>query len=275
MFGIGLRRKKALELPGNWREICDRGSAAWRLLDDDERIRAGDYAAHLLATKNWEPARGFEFGDEPRTIVSIHAALLILGLDPSHYDTVKTIIVRASSYRRSHQAGRIAGTVETRPGAIDGEAEHGWGSVMVAWDAARREARNPRLGRDVVIHEFAHKLDMRDGVVNGTPLLDEPTRGRWVEVCTSVFDEVREGDWQSILRPYAGTDPGEFFAVAAEAFLTKPVELLAALPELYELMAGYLHQDPAGRVERAAEAARAAEAEAISAATRSAGHGPT
>ena len=57
--------------------------------------------------------------------------------------------------RAGHRGGRSA-----NPGAVDGEAHHGDGPVMVAWSSARREAAMPRSGRDVVLHEFAHKLDM-------------------------------------------------------------------------------------------------------------------
>ena len=66
---------------------------------------------------------------------------------------------------------------------------------MVTWSSARREAANPRLGRDVVLHEFAHKLDMRDGVSDGTPLIEDAGRcaQRWIEVCTAEYENVRSG----------------------------------------------------------------------------------
>lgn len=249
------RRRPRFSLPEGWRPIAARGSALWRLLDDAERELAGEYAEELLATKSWEPAQGFEFDDEARTIIGLHAAIPVLALGPDHYDMVGTIVVRQGSFRRPG-GGQLSGTMAVRPEVVDGEAAHDVGTMMVTWSSARREARQPRLGRDVVIHEFAHKLDMRDGIVNGTPIItDEDAHDRWVEVCTRVFEEVRRGEWMSVLRPYAGTDVGEFFAVSTEAFFTRPTEMRAAIPDLYEILSGYFAQDPAARVDRALEAA--------------------
>jgi Mlc titration factor MtfA (ptsG expression regulator) len=125
---------------------------------------------------------------------------------------------------------------------------------MVTWSSARREAANPRLGRDVVLHEFVHKLDMRDGVSDGTPLIeDEALRERWIEVCTTEYENVRAG--RSVLRPYAGTNAAEFFAVASETFFTVPLDVESLEPELYDVLRAFYGQDPAARVRaRIAEA---------------------
>ena len=70
------------------------------------------------------------------------------------------------------------------PGAVDGEAHHADGPVMLVWPSARREAGDLRLGRDVVLHEIAHKLDMLDGTLDGTPPIADddaaPALGRGV-----------------------------------------------------------------------------------------------
>ena len=124
----------------------------------------------MLRTKRWEAAQGQELTDEVRTVVAGHAALLALGLDESVFDRVGTIVVRSRAMRRTApMAGPAQGVLMDAPGAVDGEAHHADGPIMLVWPSARREARNPRLGRDVVIHEFAHKLDMLDGTLDGTP----------------------------------------------------------------------------------------------------------
>ena len=131
---------------------------------------------------------------------------------------------------------------------------HFTNSRMLVWPSARREALNPRLGRDVVLHEFSHKLDMLDGTLDGTPPIVEPAlRQRWVEVCTAEYQAVRAGA-PSLLRPYAGTNPSEFFAVATETFFTRPVVMAETKPALYEVLAGFYRQDPAARVHAATRA---------------------
>ena len=116
------------------------------------------------------------------------------------------------------------------PGRVDGEAHHGDGPLMVAWSSARREAAQTRgSGRDVVLHEFAHKLDMLDGTIDGTPLIDDAdSRQRWIDVCTGRVRGRPDRRRAALLRSYAGTNPGEFFAVATETFFTRPVDLRRA-----------------------------------------------
>ena len=156
-----------------------------------------------------------------------------------------------TQYGRS--SGPVKGTVAGDDHWIDGEAHHGDGPLMVSWRAARREALQLRLGRDVVLHEFAHKIDMYDGVLDGTPMLatDAETQ-RWVDVCTRHYDDVRFGGAKdgtsAFLRSYAGTNVAEFFAVATETFFTRPIELAERKPELYEVFAAFYRQDPAGRL---------------------------
>jgi Mlc titration factor MtfA (ptsG expression regulator) len=250
---VPLRRRRP-GLPDGWREILDARSAQWHLLDDAERDRLGELADWLLRQRRWEAARGFELTDEVRSLVSAHAALPIIGLDESWYDGVGAIVVREGSMTQRHTAGPVRGTLERSPQAVDGESHHGDGPLMVSWRAARREAANPRFGRDVVLHEFAHKIDMHDGVLDGTPLLpDDAERQRWVDVCTAHYDAVREGDPESMLRSYAGTNPGEFFAVTTETFFVRPIELAVRHPELYDVFRTFYRQDPAGRARAHAE----------------------
>ena len=253
---MALRRRR-LGLPAGWRQVLDIRSALWRTLDDAARERLGELADWLLRERRWEAAHGFELTDEVRTLVAAHAVIPILGLDESWYDGVGTIIVRDGSMTQDHGAGPVRGTVERFPHTVDGESHHDDGPLMVSWRAARREAANPRLGRDVVLHEFAHKIDMHDGMLDGTPLLaDEAMRQRWVEVCTAHYDDVRDGGADAFLRPYAGTNPGEFFAVATETFFTRSVDLADRKPDLYEVFAGFYRQDPGGRARaHAADAA--------------------
>ena len=197
-----------------------------------------------------EAAHGFELTDEVRTLVAGHAALLALGLDGSPFDGVGTIVVRARAMRRTApMAGPAKGVLMDAPGAVDGEAHHADGPIMLVWSSARREAANPRLGRDVVLHEFSHKLDMLDGTIDGTPpIADDAARARWIEVCTAEYQALRAGDGGGVLRAYGGTNPGEFFAVATEAFFTLPLPLEAEKPALYDVLRSYYRQDPAARI---------------------------
>jgi Mlc titration factor MtfA (ptsG expression regulator) len=47
------------------------------------------------------------------------------------------------------------------------------------------------------------------------------------------------------LNTYGATNPGEFFAVASEAFFEQPQALQAHHTRLYETLKGFYKQDPA------------------------------
>lgn len=248
---MALRRRTSRSgLPDRWRDILDRRSAQWRLLDDGERTRLGELADWLLLDKRWEAARDFELTDEVRTVLSAHASLLLLGLDESWYDGIGSIVVRAGSMtQRTGTAGPVRGTVNGSPQWIDGETHHDDGPLMVSWRVARRESLQLRLGRDVVLHEFAHKIDMRDGTLDGTPILpSESATATWVDVCTAHYEQVRAGTSGPLLRSYAGSNVAEFFAVTTETFFTRSLDLAEQKPDLYDVFASFYRQDPAARV---------------------------
>jgi Mlc titration factor MtfA (ptsG expression regulator) len=152
---------------------------------------------------------------------------------------------------RGVYAGPVRGTVVDGVQPVLGEAHGNRGPVLIAWDEAREAARNPGRGSNVVFHEFAHKIDMLDHIVDGTPPLEN--RGdlaRWVAVCTEAFDALQAGAERWPLQPYGATKPAEFFAVATEAFFDVPVQLEQHEPNLYDVMRDFFKQDPAARLRR-------------------------
>jgi Mlc titration factor MtfA (ptsG expression regulator) len=103
-----------------------------------------------------------------------------------------------------------------------------------------------------VIHEFAHKLDMRSGEADGVPPLpSRAARERWIEVFDAEFDRFcksLDAGRETFLDPYAAEHEAEFFAVASEAFFESPHALRREFPRLYELFKGFYRQDPARRL---------------------------
>ncbi len=100
----------------------------------------------------------------------------------------------------------------------------------------------------LVIHEFAHKLDMRNGAANGMPPLHAAMQRRqWTEVFSQAYadfqQQARSGT-ETVIDAYAASDPAEFFAVVSEVFFECPDALQQLYPRVYRLLTEFYRQDP-------------------------------
>jgi hypothetical protein len=246
------RRRRALArpFPQVWRDLLTQSVTHWSRLDEGERHRLEELVRLLLADKLWEASRGFRLTDEMRVVISAMACLLILGLDYDYYHRVTSIIVSPTTVVLEGDRHIGGGIYSDEPQAIIGEARAD-GPVLIAWDAARTQALHPEGGRNVVYHEFAHKLDMLDGTIDGTPPLESHAQyRRWVAVCNAEYEALQRGGGGGLLDPYGAVNTGEFFAVVTEAFFDRPLELEEEKPELYAVLRDFYRQDPASRERR-------------------------
>src|ERR1700712_4749324 len=161
--------------------------AVWPLLCADEQQSLLHDIDRLLASKTWEAARGFVLDDTVRVVIAAQAALLVLGLTLDHYRGVSGIIVHPTTlHTHGERPGPSAATVSADRLTVVGLAQGGRGPVVLAWDQALAGAHRSEPGSNVVLHEFAHKLDMLDGVLDGTPELARDLLAAWIRVCTEV-----------------------------------------------------------------------------------------
>jgi hypothetical protein len=100
----------------------------------------------------------------------------------------------------------------------------------------------------VVLHEFAHKLDMQSGRANGMPPLhpDMPL-SQWTDALSLAWTALHNRIAQqqtAYIDSYAATDPAEFFAVLCEYFFTAPAVLQQYCPDVYQQFTAYFRQEP-------------------------------
>jgi MtfA peptidase len=242
-----------VEFDDTWASMLAANFEHWRTLDEVELARMRMLVAKFFHETTWEAANGFELTEQIRVLISAQASMLLLGLDLDEFPLLTSVIVHPSTVVQHGERSTGGSIRSSSPQMLLGQA-HYRGPVLLSWSATRRGARFPLRGENVVYHEFAHQLDMIDGITDGTPPLgaDEEARERWVRVCTAAYDTVR-ADRSEVLRPYAGTNPAEFFAVATEVFFNRPDALSEYEPELYVELAAFYNQDPASRLARAAE----------------------
>ncbi len=210
------------------------------------RQRLFEHVDELLRSKRWEAAAGFELSDEVQVTIAANAAIPILAFDSWPYRQVKSIIVHPSATVSSGlRSGPVAGTYTDNPMGIIGEASPNGGPVSLSWDAVLADSRRPAFGSNVVIHEFAHKIDMNDGYADGIPPLSGAALEHWQHVLEDEFHRTEGRDSDAVLRPYAWASPAEFFAVATEAFFCAPARLADAKPTLYSALSDLYQQSPA------------------------------
>jgi Mlc titration factor MtfA (ptsG expression regulator) len=161
------------------------------------------------------------------------------------------IVVHPSDFRVQRAETGEDGVVHEWDDELAGESWPG-GPVVLSWEALDDSGSVAEGGANVVIHEFAHKLDMKSGEADGVPPLpSREARERWIEVFDADFDRFCKAvgaGGETFLDPYAAEHEAEFFAVASEAFFESPNALKREFPKLYELFAGFYRQDPAARL---------------------------
>ncbi|SHL08352.1 hypothetical protein SAMN05216428_10113 [Nitrosospira sp. Nsp11] len=219
-----------------------------RGLDADELERLRENATLFLHAKQISGAHGLIVTDEMHVLIAAQACILILNLDLDYYDGWVEIIVYPGEFIRNYEYVDEDGVVHHAAEAVSGESWLG-GPLILSWEDA--STTDAEVGYNVVIHEFAHKLDMLNGDANGFPPLHaDMSRQAWSEAFSEAYaafcrrvdaDEAMEVD------PYAAEDPAEFFAVISEAFFEIPLEVKLHFPRVYEQLALFYRQDPAAR----------------------------
>jgi len=145
------------------------------------------------------------------------------------------------------------GVVHQYEELLTGEAMGG-GPLMLSWTDVRDAGESADWAYNVVIHEFAHKLDMLNGDANGFPPLHPGMdREAWPRAFGAAYDDfcrrVARGE-PSAIDAYAAEHPSEFFAVLSEAFFETPAAVRAEYRDVYRQLAAFYRQDPAARQER-------------------------
>ena len=182
--------------------------------------------------------------------VAAQACLPILHLGLDRYDGFVGIVLHPDQVLARRQHLDEHGVMHEYDEALSGEAVEG-GPVMLSWRDVRGSGRTAAEGYNVVIHEFAHVLDMADGVADGVPLLPpDIARAEWLRTLDTEYRafvaRVDAGE-ETPLDPYGAEAPEEFFAVASEAFFVNPQTLRSEQPMLYALLQRYYRTDPAGQ----------------------------
>jgi Mlc titration factor MtfA (ptsG expression regulator) len=226
MFGWLRKRIAARPIPD---ELWDSTLARYAFLarrTPGELAKLRTLASEFLGQKQFSGAGGLAITDEIAVSIAAQAVLPVVHLGLGWYDDFVGIVVHPDEVVAKRTAVDEAGVVHDWQEVISGEAMDR-GPVMLSWSDASGSRDGAHEGYNVVIHEFVHKIDMRDGSADGCPPMRSPAaRKAWLDVMQREYEAFREkvivaerfGGSETWLDPYGAESIGEFFAVASEAY---------------------------------------------------------
>lgn len=239
---------------------------------DEDRAALRELATLFIADKEYSTAHELPLTDDMVVSVAAQACVPILKLGLAWYRGWHGIVLYPGEFL-------IRKTVEDEYGLVHGVEEEAsgeaWehGPVILSWPdvstpGAGLDKDDPELPPDtynVVVHEFAHKLDMLDGEADGVPpfsrvLHPDVDAEQWAEDFLVEYDRfaaacdaLPDTAWDHperlpprlrVIDPYGSEAPAEFFAVTSEAFFVEPYGLRQYWPKVYQALAVFYRQDP-------------------------------
>lgn len=246
---------------GGGKGNCQLDESAWAAimaapvfagLGDDERARLHELAMQLLADKAFSGGGELEIDDAMATAIAAFAALPILELGSAWYDGWREIVVYAGEYVYDGEQIDADGVVHHVRHVRSGEAMAG-GPMVLSWRDVEHSGHGQ--GYNVVIHEFAHKLDMNNGYANGRPPLHPGmSPDDWAQDFQAAYEDLSrrvDAGEDTVIDPYATESPAEFFAVLSEEFFEAPELLAQQYPAVYAQLVQFYRQDPLARQQAA------------------------
>lgn len=249
------RRRKLRQqpFPAEWRAIVERNVPQFRRLSPGDRSELLSHVQIFLAEKRFEGCGGLQLTDEIRVTIAAQACLLLLHRPGDYFPDLTSILVYPTEYTE-HGIRRVDGDIwEEGPEDRLGHTAMRLRAMVLAWDAVARGGRPSPGGGNLVIHEFAHQLDFENAGTDGIPALDTAREyAEWKHVIRHELQQLRFAAHMgqaTVLDSYGATNEAELFAVAAETFFERPVDLRDHHPRLYDALRRYFRQDPAAPFE--------------------------
>ncbi|WP_308367998.1 MULTISPECIES: zinc-dependent peptidase [unclassified Microbulbifer] len=244
-------RLRARPLGAKQIRLLEENLPLYRHLPPERQAELQANMSLFLHDKEFVGCNGLQVTEPMRICVAGFACLLLLGRENRCYPYLRTVLLYPGTYvaRETYVENHIETTAHS---AREGKA-HYRGPVVLSWGDLEQDMQHPEEGRNVVLHEFAHKLDEEDGSYDGRPVFASAGEGKnWAPVLKREFELLRQKrdhwgedeDSPPVLDFYGAESPAEFFAVITESFFVTPAAMRAAHPELYRELCALYRIDP-------------------------------
>ena len=229
---FGLFRRRPAPLPERWRALLNARLPHVARLAPELRARFEPRVVEFLAKKKFYGCNDLQVTEEMRVLIAGMACLLILREDARVYPALRSILLYPTAFWVRHEEPDEIGVVYEDEVLQVGESQQ-WGRVILSWEDVEAALAGDPV--NVPAHEFAHQLN-DESPHEGAPLLAD--YARWSKVMNAAYTELCEKG-SEVLDDYGTEGPGEFFAVATEAYFQSARELKRHHRELYDLLKDY------------------------------------
>ncbi|WP_409311394.1 DgsA anti-repressor MtfA [Pectobacterium sp. B1J-3] len=220
-------------------------------LTDIERKKLIAIAEQVLKLKRLMPLQGLVLTELMQQRIALLFSLPVLELGIEYLDGFHEILIYPGPFIVDDEWQDDIGLVHTGKIVQSGQS---WdqGPIILNWQEVQDSF--DLSGFNLVIHEVAHKLDVRSGGdATGVPAIALRDVAAWEQHLHSAMDALQEeidlvGEDAASMDPYAAQDPAECFAVLSEYFFSAPELLSERFPMLYQCFMGFYAQDPLGRL---------------------------
>ena len=246
MFWSKARRRekvRAWAFPGAWEAALSEFVPYYRYLPEGDRAELRGHVQVLVAEKNFEGCGGLAMTDEIKVSVAGYASILLLHREPEYYPRLSSILVYPDAFVT--RVDGLTDGMDEMDEDDDVRIGESWntGAVILAWKPIVQAARGKGAAQNVALHEFAHQLDLDDGVTDGVPELDDDEAYEdWARVMGGAYESL----WKDVeqnratwIDEYGATHPAEFFAVLTETFFMRPHTLQRKHGEVYGVLREY------------------------------------
>ncbi|QDV85851.1 zinc-dependent peptidase [Planctomycetes bacterium TBK1r] len=242
------RRLVARPFPESWNAVLERNALFRSRLDPARRTLLDHAMLCFTDSHTWEGCGGFSLREEHQATIAAHAMRLTLGFSEDYLGDVDSILVYPSAYEAPHRQHIGSGVVMEGHSQRIGESWY-HGPVILAWDDIQSHVQSSRRPHNVILHEFAHQLDFRNGRdADGIPPIETNEQAdEWVSVTDAAYDQlckIYESGRTDLIDEYATVSKAEFFAVTTEVFFEASGLLAKQWPELFQVMKRFYNQDP-------------------------------
>lgn len=222
-------RRRPKPLPERWRALLAARLPHVDALTPDLRARFEARVMEFLGNKKYYGCNDLVVTEDMRVLIAGMACLLVLRPDARVYPNLRSVLLYPTAFWVRHQEPDDIGVVYEDEVLQVGESQE-WGRVILSWEDVEAALEGDPV--NVPAHEFAHQLN-DESPHEGAPLL--PDYARWSKVMAAAYEELCDKG-SPVLDDYGTEGPGEFFAVATEAYFQGGRALRQHHRELYELL---------------------------------------